>query len=85
MDHRLELTGTPDEVQAMLNVASKVEPGIYKKKRNTPGSVTLWYRGDAAPSDLATAIKKRAAPKKAKTRARGKKNDIHEQSQVQND
>ena len=62
MERMIELTGTPDEVKAMLDVASKVEPAIFRKQRVNPGHVKLWYRGERADNDLVAAIKKKACP-----------------------
>ena len=66
-DFMIELTGTHDEVQAMLNVASKVEPGCYKKKWVTPGQCNVWVRGDEVgpPNDLVAKIKREAGLKRA--------------------
>lgn len=69
-DYMIELSGTPEDVQAMLNVASKTEPGCYKKKRVNPGLCRVWYRGDniGQPNDLVAAIKRAAGLVKSRPR-----------------
>ena len=70
-ERTLELIGTPEDVQAMLNAASRVEPRIFKKKRINPGHYVLWYRAKEPPNDLVAAIKRRAGlTTKRKSRAR---------------
>jgi hypothetical protein len=75
-EYSITIKDTPENVQKMLNAASKIEPlhdgnkrGFFKKKRLSPGEVVLWYRvpsGENVPNDLMTAIKKRAGLMKPK-------------------
>lgn len=60
LERMIELFGTPDEITAMLNVASRVEPRIFKKRRVDAGHYILWYRAKEPPNDLVMAIRKRA-------------------------
>lgn len=64
----IELTGTPDDVQAMLNAASKVEPTIHRKQKLSPGHYRLWYTAKSPPNDLVAAIKRRAGLTPSKRR-----------------
>ena len=59
-ERQVELIGKPEDVQAMLNAASRVEPRIFKKKRINPGHYILWFRAKEPPNDLLAAIKRRA-------------------------
>lgn len=68
MEYMIELEGTPEEIKAMLSVASKVEPGIFRKRRINPGLCRLWYRGEQANNDLVAAIKRKAGLNKPKAK-----------------
>lgn len=73
-DFKIELQGTPDEVQEMLNKASRIEGATaYKKKKIGPDHYQVWYRGKGAPNDLIAAIKKAAGLTKSKRSSRGRK------------
>lgn len=72
-DFMLPLIGTPDEVQAMRNVASRIEGATaYREKRITDGEYHVWYRSTEAPNDLLAAIKRKAGLTKRKSKARKK-------------
>jgi hypothetical protein len=73
-DFMIELEGTPEDVQAMLNVASRIEGAVaYKKERLTSGLYRVWYRGKGTPNDLVAAIKKRAGIGQPKRKPRLRK------------
>lgn len=67
-DFMIELRGTPDEIQEMLNKASRIE-GVtaYRKKRISEDVYYVWYRGKGAPNDLIAAIKREAGLVKKRT------------------
>jgi hypothetical protein len=65
-EHMIELIGKPDEVEAWLRSASRVEKKIFRKHQVNPGHYQLWYRGQQANNDLVAAIKKHAAAQDAK-------------------
>lgn len=77
-EYSITIEGTPEEVQALLNVGSKVEPRFCRKKRISPGKVVLWYKvpeGENAPNDLLAAMKRRAGLTKPKARKAKKVDD----------
>ncbi len=68
-DFMLELEGTPEEITAMLGVASRIDGAVaYKKKRMNDGLYRVWYRGKGTPNDLVAAIKRRAGLAKPKSK-----------------
>ncbi len=86
-DFMIELKGTPEEITAMLGVASRIDGAVaYKKKRMNDGLYRVWYRGKGTPNDLVAAIRRRAglAKPKAPRKVQAKKvkaeavNDVSE-------
>lgn len=61
----IEIFGTPEEIQKMLNAGSPTERRFYKKEPVSPGHYRLWYRSERSnelgpPNDLVAAIKRNA-------------------------
>ena len=72
-DFSIELTGTPDDVQAMRNVASRIDGAkAYREKKITDGHYIVWYRASEAPNDLLAAIKRKAGLTKSKPRSKAR-------------
>lgn len=70
-DFYLDLEGTPDDVLAMRNVASRIDGATaYREKRFSDGHYRVWYRSTEAPNDLMAAIKRKAGLAKRRSRAR---------------
>ena len=70
-DFMIELSGTPEDVQAMLNVASYIDGAkAYKKRRIHPGLCYVFYRGKGTPNDLVLAIKRKAGLIKSKPKSK---------------
>ena len=68
-DLSVDIQGTPEEVQAMIDVSHKVEPSCYQKKKIGPGHYKLWYRGDAgSQNDFVQAMRRKAGLVKSKPR-----------------
>jgi hypothetical protein len=69
-DFMIELKGTPEDVQAMVNQGSRIDGAVaYKKKWINPGLCRVWYRGKrTAPNDLVAAIKRKAGLTKSKAK-----------------
>lgn len=59
-EFQIDLVGDPDDVQAMLKVASRVEPAIFKKQWIDEGHLILFYRADELRTDLLDALKRAA-------------------------
>lgn len=75
-DFMIELKGTPEEITAMLGVASRIDGATaYKKKRINDGLYRVWYRGKGTPNDLVAAIKRKAGLTKAKRARKAKADD----------
>jgi hypothetical protein len=70
IEGQISITGTPDEVQAMVGAASKVDSRFYRKDKISDSQYVLWYRAaaDEAPNstDLLAAIRKAAGVKEAR-------------------
>lgn len=68
-DFMIELKGTPEEITAMLAVASRIDGAVaYKKKPLNDGLYRVWYRGKGTPNDLVAAIKRKAGLTKPKAK-----------------
>ena len=75
IDGQITITGTPEDVLAMVGAASKVDSRFYRKDKISDVQYVLWYRAaaDQVPdtTDLLAAIRKAAGlrdprpPKKA--------------------
>ena len=72
-DFMLPLKGTPEDVLAMRNVASRIEGATaYREKRISDGEYHVWYRSTEAPNDLLAAIKRKAGLTKPKRTRKAK-------------
>ena len=69
-DFMIDLEGTPDDVQAMVDKGSRIDGAVaYKKQWINPGLCRIWYRGKRnAPHDLVAAIKRKAGLVKPKAK-----------------